>query len=117
MERNAVFPADLRNLRQWIDRPDLVIDVHQTDQRCAVTDDLPYLIGMDTPFRIRFKINRAGAVTLQGLDRVKYRMVFDTGGDDLVLVTGDFEDATNGAVIALCTATGKDYLRGFDVKQ
>src|SRR5579875_574492 len=84
MEGNAIPPRDSPDLRHWLDRADLVVCMHHTDQHGR---------GPNSRFdrgRIHATVgtDRHGggldAEACEPLGCMQYRMMFNTRGDDMI---------------------------------
>ena len=72
--------ADLRN---GLDRTDLVVCKHDRDQNGILPHGIPHLLRRDVPVHIHRQVRHREALGLQIFHRFQYRRMFNPGGDKM----------------------------------
>ena len=74
----------LRDLRDGLDRPDLVVAEHDRDEDRAIRERPLHVVGVDTAVAVDRQLDDLEAELLEVAERVADRVVLDRAGDDAV---------------------------------
>ena len=94
VERHALLAADGADLRDRLDRADLVVRVHDRDERGAVVDRIADRLRVDDPVAIHSDhIDAHVRVQLEVTRGVDHRVMLDRGRDEPVTSVLDLQHA------------------------
>ena len=84
MEQDALLPAELADLRHWLDGADLVVGVHDGHQGSVRADGRLQILQVDDAVFIYRQQRHLEALLLQGRQGVEHRVVLDGRGDQVL---------------------------------
>ena len=110
VEGDPPLPGDPPDLGDGLDRPHLVVGVHDGDEGGPVGDGPSHVVGIHAAVRVHGQVGHLETeALLQLVAGVEDSVVLDGRGDDVVaLVALAKGDAPEGQVIALRATTGED---------
>ena len=111
VEQRAVVAHDLADLRDRLQRADLVVRGHDAHQRRPLRERGGNRARVNAPGSVDRQDGDLEPVPLQDSCRVEDRLVLDRGGDDVLAATaGGPRDALEGKVVRLGAAGGEHHL-------
>ena len=115
VEQDALLPADRAQFRDRLDRPDLIICVHDRHKAGVVPDRRFQLFGAHQAVLVNVQKGDRKSLFLQFLERMKYCVVFKSCGDDvgLSLFLSDLRSRSDRLVVRLTPAGCEEDLRRF----
>ena len=114
MKTDPLFLRDPADLGDGLDRPDLVVRMHDGDEDGPVRDRLHHVRRIDQAVLIHGEISHPEPFLLQETAGLQNSVMFDRGGDDVVaLLPVRPSHPLDREVIALRAAARKDDLRRF----
>ena len=102
-----------RGFGDRLDGADLVVGVHDADERGVVGDGVLEVLEVDEALAVDGEVGDAEAFLLEALGLVEDGVVLDGGRDDVLaaaLAAGGVGGAAEGEVVALAAAGGEDEL-------
>ena len=109
VHQSAVAVSDCGDLRDGLDRADLVVGVHDGDEEGFGGDGLLDLLRVDETVFVDGEVGGADALRLQVAADLGHRGVLDGRSDDVVAaVTVGSGDSLDGVVVGLGAAAGED---------
>lgn len=109
VEEHAVLLADRADFGDRLDRADLVVRVHDRDERGLVGDGGFELLGHDDAVFMHVEVGDGEAFLFQCRAGVQHGVVLEFAGDDVRLALGFqlVRDAFDGPVVAFAAARGE----------
>ena len=116
---DPAFLGDAPDLADRMNRPDLVVGVHDRDQHGLVGDRVAHRVGIDHPVLVHRQVGHGRlARPFQRAATVEHRLVLGDAGDDVVaLVLVELDNPLDRLVVGLGRAAGENYLLGLRIDQ
>ncbi len=109
MKDDPFFTGDGPYFGQRLDRPNLVIGVHNTDEDRLAGGGPANCLRIDAAGAVNRQICHRKALSLQPVERLQNRRMFDRGGNQVLpTVRVGKSNPYKGLVIGLGTAAGED---------
>src|SRR5439155_4077211 len=108
-----------RGLLDRLDGADLVVDVHDADERGVIGDRVFEVLQVNEALTVDAEIRDAEALLFEALGLVEDGVVLDGGRDDVLAVAlpaGGVRRAAQGEIVALAAAGREDELLGLAAK-
>ena len=111
VEKNSFFTADSPDLLYGHDGADLVVGKHNADEDGIASDCIADLFSLDHAVFVNGEISDLKTMLFQIFAGMKYRMMLDRRGDDmLTLALILFGNALESHIVGFGTAACEDYL-------
>ena len=113
MQGNVLLAGDLRDFGDRLDRADLVVRVHDADQKCVLGDRLADVVGIDKAAPVDWNVGHVRAKSLEKPAWCQDRGMLDLRRDNVRRsIAARKEQALEREIVGLAATTGEDDLIG-----